>query len=286
MFPVRVAVCGACPGICRVRPGSALPEGGVDVLTGLSVLLAEDNATNQIVAVQMLEALGARVSVASDGEEALRTLESARFDVLLIDIEMPRVSGIEVIRRLRRPDSPHAGTPTIALTAYVMHEHRRMIAAAGADGIIPKPIMSVEKFGEDIAGFVSERRARVAAPVPAATGVPVPGVATIGAVDPEALEQLERTLGTAVLRDIVERAIADIGANGDRLRAALDAGDAEQCARAAHVLIGLSGVIGADALEALARRIEAAGGTPQVAHEVATELDAAVEATLAHLKAL
>jgi CheY-like chemotaxis protein len=99
-------------------------------LSGLRVLLAEDNPTNQLVATQMLESLGASVVLAEDGAEALEILGLGTFDVLLIDIEMPRVNGIEMIRTVRGYSGPAAEVPMIALTAYVMREHRAANAQA------------------------------------------------------------------------------------------------------------------------------------------------------------
>jgi len=127
-------------------------------LSGMQILLAEDNPTNQMVAMQMLESLGADVALAVDGAEALEMLQQQHYDVALIDIEMPRISGIDLIRRLRSLDGDLAEMPLIALTAYVMREHRAAIDEAGADGIIAKPILSIEQFGDDIIGYVRLRK--------------------------------------------------------------------------------------------------------------------------------
>ena len=116
----------------------------------------------------MLESLGAEVSVAVDGAEALEVLMERTFDVALIDIEMPRISGIDLIRRLRSMQTDVADMPMIALTAYVMREHRIAIEDAGADGIIAKPILSIEQFGTDILNHIRGRKpAMQARPAPA-----------------------------------------------------------------------------------------------------------------------
>lgn len=125
-------------------------------LQGMSVLLAEDNVTNQLVATQMLGNLGATVDVASDGAIALERLAQNSYDILLVDIEMPRVSGLDVIRSVRSSAGELANAPVIALTAYAMQEHREKIRKAGADGLIPKPIISIEQFGADILNYMDE----------------------------------------------------------------------------------------------------------------------------------
>ena len=81
---------------------------GLSSLKGRRVLLAEDNITNQMVATQMLDALGMRVDVANDGAEALEMIERRHYDLYLIDIEMPRVSGLDVIRGIRKSPPPLA----------------------------------------------------------------------------------------------------------------------------------------------------------------------------------
>ena len=119
-------------------------------LEGMKVLVAEDNSTNLLVVLQMLESLGAAVVSARDGAEAMDVVRQDRFDVLLIDIEMPKLSGLEVIRRLRADPALGGGAALIALTAYATPRQRAEILAAGADGVITKPIISIEEFGREI----------------------------------------------------------------------------------------------------------------------------------------
>ena len=109
-------------------------------LDSVRVLLAEDNPTNQLVAAQMLESLGATVTLARDGAEALELAERQSFDAMLIDIEMPRVSGIDVIRRVRQSSAPLAETPIIALTAYALSGDAERSLQVGCDAHLTKPI--------------------------------------------------------------------------------------------------------------------------------------------------
>ena len=81
---------------------------------------------------QMLDAMDARMILARDGQETLDLLAREKVDIALIDIEMPKLSGIEVMQRLRA--TPGFDTPLVALTAYVMRENREAIYAAGAAG--------------------------------------------------------------------------------------------------------------------------------------------------------
>jgi CheY-like chemotaxis protein len=221
----------------------------------LSILLAEDNPTNQLVAVQMLESLGAEVTLASDGAEALGILGGRSFDVALIDIEMPRISGIDVIRRARETPGPVAGMPMIALTAYVMREQRLAIEGAGADGIIAKPILSIEKFGEDILGFVRQRQERMAPPTAAE-----PVVAAVPAdIDKGVFNRLWESFDPPGRAELKTRVMQDIRNAVDTAAVSLSSRDFPRLTSSTHVLIAVAGIIGAQKLQSLARRLNSAG---------------------------
>lgn len=233
-------------------------------LTGLSILLAEDNPTNQMVATQMLECLGARVTLAVDGADALEKLDRERFDVGLIDIEMPRVSGLELIRIVRARDDDLARMPLIALTAYVMREHMAAITEAGADGIIPKPILSIDGFGQDILGHVRARRIRDAdySDAGTRTGDAEDGEAPI---DRAVLDTLLQALGAEVKPEFLRRVIGDVSAARAKIASAHATKDWPELCAATHILISIGGSIGAHNLHELARCLNSAGHVPDVA---------------------
>jgi CheY-like chemotaxis protein len=117
-------------------PGPQPAEGGPE---GLRVLVAEDNLVNQRVVMLQLQKLGHRATAVNNGLEAIQALERDRFDVILMDCQMPVMDGIEATRVIRsRPD--YAGTRIIALTADVMHGARERCADAGMDDYLSKPI--------------------------------------------------------------------------------------------------------------------------------------------------
>lgn len=225
-------------------------------LAGVNVLLAEDNPTNQMVAVQMLESLGAEVTLAVDGAEALGILGNQSFDVALIDIEMPRVSGIDLIRRVRADSGPVAEMPMIALTAYVMREQRAAIESAGADGIIAKPILSIEKFGDDIAGFMRQRQSRTA---PAAAGEAGQVAKASAEIDRKTFNTLWTSFDPEGRVELRARVTEDIRSAAQVVKSAVQSRNFEQLRAATHVLISVAGVIGAQKLQSLARRLNSAG---------------------------
>jgi CheY-like chemotaxis protein len=109
------------------------------------VLLAEDNAINQKVALHMLGRLGYRVDVAGDGAEALAAVRRQAYDVILMDVQMPEMDGLEASRQIRALDlGPRARPWIIALTANAMQGDREACLAAGMDDYISKPIKSEE----------------------------------------------------------------------------------------------------------------------------------------------
>jgi CheY-like chemotaxis protein len=113
--------------------------------SALSVLIAEDNSINQLLAVRLLEKRGHAVEVASNGREALAALEKKTFDVVLMDVQMPELDGFQTTAAIReREKSTGKHLRIIAMTAHAMDGDREKCLAAGMDGYIPKPIQVKE----------------------------------------------------------------------------------------------------------------------------------------------
>jgi CheY-like chemotaxis protein len=127
----------AAPGV-EERP----PAGRV-----LQVLLAEDNVINQKLGVRLLEKRGHRVVVVDNGKAALEALARARFDVVLMDVQMPVMDGLEATAAIRQQEQAHGGhLPILAMTAHAMKGDREMCLEAGMDGYVAKPIQPGELF--------------------------------------------------------------------------------------------------------------------------------------------
>src|SRR5579872_3044812 len=114
----------------------------------LRVLLAEDNRVNQMLARRLLEQRGHTVAVANNGLEVLALLETAAFDVVLMDVQMPEMDGFEATRAIREKEQAGGShhLPIIALTAHAMKGDEERCLAAGMDGYLAKPIQSIELF--------------------------------------------------------------------------------------------------------------------------------------------
>ena len=110
------------------------------LFTGLKILVAEDNKVNQMVTTRMLQKMGCIVNLASDGAAALRFLETNDYDVVLMDLSMPEVDGIEATRRIRLMAGRRSGTPIVALTASASTEVRSQCLQAGMNDFLSKPM--------------------------------------------------------------------------------------------------------------------------------------------------
>jgi len=247
-------------------------------LSGLSILVAEDNETNQILVRQMIESMGARMILARDGQEALDLLERDPVDIALIDIEMPRRTGIEVMQRLRAADG--FDTPLIALTAYVMRENREAIYAAGADGVIAKPIGSVASFGQAI-----RRHVEVGGPPGDALALPEADETPkrIGALDRNRFEAILQAAGPDGRDEFLSHLLQDLRAVRAELNRAVRNSDRPGARAASHILISLAGAVGADRLQRLAESLNAAAhrGRLAEAESLTATCDSALVALIA-----
>lgn len=229
-------------------------------LSHLNILLAEDNATNQMVATQMLTAMNAKCQVAADGLEALHILEHETFDIVLLDIEMPRMSGLELIKKIRATPGAKSQMTLIALTAYVMRDHRERIYSSGADGIIAKPLMRLEDLGNGILEF-HNRKILDLGPIEdgpeTACDDHLPG-GTAEVVDRQVFDALVEIIGPDSSLELFGKLQADT----ESVAQGIDLGrrnlDLKEIRAQTHILISVAGAIGATRLQTMAQRLNRA----------------------------
>lgn len=140
----------------RTRAPAERDAPSAAVLEGVSVLVVEDNPTNRLIATKLLEHLGARVETAPDGHAGVAAAARGVFDLILMDIQMPGIDGVEAARRIRALGGPAAETPIVALTANVLAHQRQAYLDAGMDGVVGKPIAPAALLAE-ISAAVARR---------------------------------------------------------------------------------------------------------------------------------
>ena len=226
-------------------------------LRPLRVLLVEDNLINQRLGVTLLERRGHSVRVSGNGEEALAALAEEKFDVVLMDIQMPVMGGFEATRRIRAQEATSGGHQIIvAMTANAMQGDRERCLAEGMDGYVSKPVRAEDLFST-LATSVPEAIANTAfslspveASAVAALAAPAAGgfdrAAVLAAMGDD--EELFRSIAAMYVQDCPGYCAA--------LQAAVDAGDVRTLHREAHTVKGLLATFACDAGAALARDIE------------------------------
>jgi signal transduction histidine kinase/CheY-like chemotaxis protein len=252
-------------------------------LSGL-VLLAEDNVVNQDVAREMLESLGCRVHVASDGLEAVDLAFHGEYDAILMDIQMPGMDGYQATQSIRSQEArekqrtqggPVRRTPVIALTANAMQGDRQECLDAGMDDYLTKPFRRDELLeilrrwlpvsgDAEVASAEPEKERQ--APDPAADAAAAarePSLLDRRAL--EAIRELSPDRGATILARVIDSYLVTAPDQLEALQRALAAADTKTLQTQAHSLKSSSANVGARELAELARELEALGRTGQTA---------------------
>ncbi len=227
----------------------------------LKILLVEDNPVNQTVAVKMLEKMGHTLTVASNGQEGLDMFDKEKFDLILMDVQMPVMGGLEATQAIRAKEARRTwaaggqwrSTPIVAMTAHAMQGDRDRCLAAGMDDYIAKPIKPaelravIERIIGDMGAVEAEEKE-----------------AEEGSMDFEADDSAADLDATRELLDGDEGALqqliglffADLERNRKALEQAQRAGDFTTIRNLAHTIKGSAGVFNAESVMAAARRLE------------------------------
>ncbi len=282
--------------LVRVWNHAQLPEAAAPALAtdapvrftpGLQLLLAEDNALNQEVAGELLRQLGFAVDVAGDGAIAVERARERHYDLILMDIQMPHLDGLQATRQIRALPS-HAQTPIVAMTANAFAEDRAAALAAGMNDHLPKPVDPAQ---------LARVLARLLPHAVDATGAPpTPSVATsaptlvdeaqvraqLQGVAGFQLEQGLRSLGNnfAALVRLLQRMVVEHPHDAQKALQAWQGGDLAETQRILHTLKGLAGTAGLTGLQVAAQQAEARvqaappGGLDADAQHALQDLDA------------
>ena len=264
---------------------SAQDESAVGV--PLNILLVDDNLTNQLVASRMLAAAGHMVVTASDGLEALQAASKKRYDVILMDISMPEMDGIEATKRIRKLRAPFASVPIIALTANAVAGDRERFLAAGMNDYLTKPIRraTIEARLAKLARELGLADGVAMAPQPVVEdGAPAQEVVLL---DEGELERLAAETTPEVVPLVVEQFIGEAAVRMQEIAVARGSRDLAALGKAAHALAGASASVGGLRLRHATKAIELACQSEQgtAALDGADALPAIAMATSAALTA-
>jgi len=248
----------------------AQPEDQTTVRLNGRILIAEDNSTNREVALGMLRNLGLRADAVANGAEAIRALESIPYDLVLMDMRMPVMDGIEAARQIRNPQSAvlEHDIPIIALTADAMQSDRDSCQAAGMNDFVPKPILK-----SVLRAALKRWLCTGNAATPSGAPQVVPSTT---AADTTLIFDLEGMLGrldgdNELAAIVIAVFLEDIPAQIQTLKDFVKSGDTASSARQAHSIRGASANVGGDRLRNVASVMEKAADVGDL-HAVAARM--------------
>ncbi len=275
------AIVSACSARPKTRRPARPKQQPASEPRSFRILVAEDNATNQKLITALLEERGHRAVLVGNGREAVARSAEESFDLILMDLQMPEMGGLEATAAIRaREKTTGRHVPIAAMTAHAMQGDRDRCLAAGMDGYVSKPIRPAELFDTIDGLIISQPGSRTAAEPAADTRPP-------DALDASALVTAfggNRTL----VREVIDVFLADCPAQLDRIRHAAKAKDAPALAASAHALKGSAGLFTQAGVFEIARRIELSAKSGAIENLEATleELEGEVAELQAALKDL
>lgn len=221
----------------------------------LDILVVDDVALNRRLLGAVLERFGHRCAMAADGLEALSVLQQRRFDLVLMDVQMPNLDGMAATRMVRALPPPAGLVPVIAVTAAVLPAERQACIAAGMDGFLAKPVATADLLAA-IAGAISQRQAP-------GLGAAQPSDAAVGPLmDTQTQAILRSTLTPEEFTRLAAETENEAQAGLRALDAAAAVADAAAMAEAAAGMAALCEGIGGLRVVAIARALEAAASQP------------------------
>ena len=233
------------------RASSPVPDGGGSVGVSLSqpsgkafrVLLAEDNKINQRLVAKLLRTAGHEVDIVENGRQAVEAAQMHDYDIVLMDVQMPVLDGVQATRRIRALPPPRNAVRVVALTAHAIAGAEQRYAEAGMDGYLAKPLSPDALFAQLGSLAHGSRPPGTVARAPAH-------------IDCTAIATLRSVFNEAQFARFIDETVRDIEQRIARLGVSLDEGEHDAAARVAHDLVSLAGNCGLRLVSELARTVE------------------------------
>jgi CheY-like chemotaxis protein/HPt (histidine-containing phosphotransfer) domain-containing protein len=217
-------------------------EAGLPVEPGLRILLAEDNPTNRLVALRMLERLGHRADAVGTGTEVIAALTLTHYDLILMDVMMPEMDGLTATRQIRATERPGERIAIVGLTAGTSAERLAACLDSGMDAVTTKPVTL-----PSLRAAVAKGRATLPAPESSRATM-------------SRLRELTGMLGEEAVAEIVHAFTEDTRTHLAAMRAAASGNDVTTVHRSAHIVTGAARNVGAEALAERAAILEQTAG--------------------------
>lgn len=219
---------GVCLPLPKAQDAAPAKLGSPPDLTGLRLLMADDSATSRELVVALAQHIGASISTVADGTAAQAAIAAELPDLVILDDEMPGISGLDLLYWLRAAPAPLSGLPVIMLTSHIGAQKTQCYQKAGADLVLAKPVLCPVELG----------RAVMAALGGHLTPPPPP-------IDPAPLRRLRAIAGKEAALELFARLEEDLIAAQTGLQTAATAGDLQGIRSHSHVIIALAGTAGA-----------------------------------------
>ncbi len=250
-----------------------LESGTVESGRSRRILLVDDNQTNQTVARLILEKMGHRVDLCSDGYEGVRAATTLPYDIVFMDVHMPGMDGIAATKRIRAAPGDERQVPIFALTANVLPETEQACLDAGMIGFLQKPV-NEKRLGEVLVNLTAD-------PVenPSSENEATPNFVALPLIEGRKLDELRSSLGADkldLILGVFTNELKELGAKFDASH------DLEEQGQIAHTIKGASSNFGAARVQHAARLFEAAAqaGDEQRAQALRDGLSAAIQETM------
>jgi CheY-like chemotaxis protein len=291
LYEVLLRVISGAKPVAKKAPVPTKLDPGLSQRMPLRMLLCDDNAINQKVAVRLLNQMGYKPDIAGNGVEALAALDRQQYDLIFMDIQMPEMDGMEATRIIRERQKDRAKHPhykssivIVAMTANAMTGDREKCIAGGMDDYLSKPVRpeDVRKVIERWASTATMPDSATPKPAQTSTATAAPGVSAAPAIDEVPPVDMERLLDFTSgnmddLRDLATLYIKQTGEQVQQLAAAVNTSNAAEVRRLAHSCAGASATCGMGRIVPLLRELEKQGGegkltnAPELSRQIGEE---------------
>lgn len=234
----------------RLPQAATAPETSLPASLDGKILLVEDSPTNQMVASALLAKVGCQITVVDNGQDAIAAVTAQPFDLVLMDVSMPGMDGLEATRRIRAIMGPPSAVPIIAMTAHAFAEDKAACLAAGMNDYLTKPLHR-EQLHVMLARWLQQQD-----PVTPGQSAPPSADEAAPIIDEQVLAQLAKDTSEVVLLKVLDLFLEESKNNLTALEASLANGDWVQFTKLAHAIKSSAGAMGAKALHQISGQLE------------------------------